>query len=244
MTLLAAKAPTPDVSTAGVTAIVSAERMLTDGDVVVAGDVILERTKTDGHIVAVGVVMKERIIPDGHVATAGGVAEEGLDTDRDVARTISIVHKGLITNSAVASTKTGSIGKSLKPNSCAKTELLKADGSGCKAVKRLITHCGVGAGYGVALKGLPANSDVRTHIDSLDVSQSAASGVVLKRASANGGVAGRRVGKKGERSIRSIVGTGDIAQKRPSASRCILVCGIAQERAGSDARAEVAVGEA
>ena len=103
--------------------------------------------------------MKERIIPDGHVATAGGVAEEGLDTDRDVARTISIVHKGLITNSAVASTKTGSIGKSLKPNSCAKTELLKADGSGCKPVKRLITHCGVGAGYGVhdhSLDLLPA----------------------------------------------------------------------------------------
>jgi len=73
---IARKGAQRNVITAGATTVVSTKRMLTNGNIVLAVDVVLERTKTDGRVVSARVVMKKHIISNRDIAAAGGVAEE------------------------------------------------------------------------------------------------------------------------------------------------------------------------
>jgi len=111
-------------------------------------------------------------------------------------------------------------------------------------VKCLITHSSVGACNGVALESLPSDSYVWADVAPLDVFKGAAGSVAEKRASANGGVAGRGVAKESERPVGGVTAACGIAQKRSGTSGRILVCGVEEERPRADTRAEVAVGEA
>jgi hypothetical protein len=89
----------------------------------------------------------------------------------------------LIPKSAVAeSTCRGiGIGEHLKTDRRTGADLLKARRTASKSLERLVTHSGVGTGDGIALKRLPADSHVRTDIESLDIFQGSASGVTQKR---------------------------------------------------------------
>jgi len=94
----------------------------------------------------------------------------------------------VVAKCAIGEANAGGISKSLKADSCAKVDLLQAHGPGCKTLKCLITHSGIGADDGVALERLLADSCVGAYIHSLDVSE-CASGIVKKRPGAHGCVA-------------------------------------------------------
>jgi hypothetical protein len=70
-----------------------------------------------------------------------------------------------------------------------KTDLLKPPRAGRKTLKCLITHSGVGTGKSVTFERLRPDCYVGAYIYSLDVSESAASGIVEKRSRALGCVA-------------------------------------------------------
>ena len=63
--------------------------------------------------------------------------------------------------------------------------------------------------------------------------------MTCRRIAAAGGVA-----KKSECPNGRVGLTGGVAEKRSGANSCIFVCGIGKECAGTDARAEITVGEA
>src|SRR5207248_1256276 len=98
----------------------------------------------------------------GYVGVASHVVRESPDTNRGVAATIGVVCECLVAECAIGCASPGGIGKSLKPDSRAETELLEARGSGCKTVKRLVTHSGVGTGSAVRKQRIPANCCVET----------------------------------------------------------------------------------
>ena len=140
--------------------------------------------EAQGSVIVPGAV-RERIVADSHVAAADGVINESLKTNRRVASTIGVVHECVVAKCVVSETNAGSITEGLKTDSRAKTDLLKPHRPGCKTLKRLITHSGIGTGHGVALERLLADSHIGADVHSLDVSERAASHVVEKRSGAN-----------------------------------------------------------
>jgi len=166
--------------------------MVTDGRVVAAGGVLFERTVTVGRVEAARLVEKERTVTGGHVVGTGGVEIKHIYTDGRVVGAGGVAKERFIPNSSVEKGTVG-IGKSLKTDSSRSSYVLKASGPGGKALKRLITHGGVGAGNSVALEGLPPDSDIWADINKPDCFHSAASGVVRECAGANSRIAGRRV---------------------------------------------------
>ena len=144
--------------------------------------------EAQGNVIVAGAV-RERIIADSRVAAAGGVTNESLKTNRRVSATIGVVHECVVTKCAVGEAIAGGVGKSLKADSRAKTDLLKPPRAGRKTLKCLITHGSVGAGYSVAFKGLLPDSHIRTDVHSLNICQRAASCIVEKRPGARGCIA-------------------------------------------------------
>ena len=147
-----------------------------------------------------------------------------MNTNRRVRPTAGVVIQRLVAKSAVAEAACG-IAKSLKTDSGAETKVLQADGPGCKTVKRLITHTGVGAGDGVALKSQPPHSHIWADIQPLDVFQGAASGVVQERVRTNGCIAGGGVAVERKGTYRRIVFAGGIIDQRRCSVRRVALAG-------------------
>src|SRR6476661_1568999 len=117
--------------------------------------------------------------------------------------------------------------------------MLETQGAACKAVKRVITHSGVGTGNSVTLKRLVTNSDVRTEIDPLDILQSATGRVAKQSERAHGSVASSRgitqkraradcrvepadgITPQRQKTIRSVESAGGQAKKGSLPFRCV-----------------------
>ena len=108
-----------------------------------------------------------------------------------------------------------------------KTDLLKPPRAGRKTLKCLITHSGVGTGKSVTFERLRPDCYVGAYIYSLDVSESAASGIVEKRSRALGCVA-----------------AGGVEQKGGSADSRIFVSGVQYQRSSANTGIEAAIGNA
>jgi hypothetical protein len=160
------------------------------------------------------------------VTVPSDVTQESIKTGRGIGCASGITEGRLIAESAVAVTSATCIGKCLETNSRTEADLLEAQRPAYKTVKCLITYSRVGTGNSVTLKGLPPNSNIGTQIEPINVAQSSARSVAEERSRANGRISSSSIEKKSERSITSVVGAVDVAQKR-ACTRCrILVRGI------------------
>src|SRR6266542_6625205 len=119
---------------------------MTDGGVLVASDIASKGGCTDGRVILTGIVISKCASARSRVVAPSGVSEESSTTTRRVACTICVVRECLVAKSTVAEAIGGIVGKSLKADSRAETELLKTRRPSSKTVERLITHSRVGTG--------------------------------------------------------------------------------------------------